>query len=302
MLLAVLPAHAFAHDDDPPLGSVPVADTPAPPRGAELWLPLGSVIVPGLGQYAQGATRAGLAYTGASAGGYATFLLVGSNLSLDDLDDISARDELGAWAVQLGQDAGLLSAYDSFHRSLPALQAQGKYTFLARHDSTAALLKAPFEVSFLKRKSSYIPAALVLAAVVAARAVGPGEGREFAPVHPHDGLFALGLSYNAGVAEEALFRGYMMPVFRQHLGQRALPANALQSAFFAAAHGTLDPARLGFLFVSGLYDGHLVNRNKGSVRQTVFNHFVWDVLAVTGTLLTRERDRPAVYRAITIRF
>ena len=281
--------------------------TERPPRGAELLLPLGSIAVPGLGQYTQGAPRAGLAFSAVSVGGLATFAvasLPSRDRDLEDFDALSARDQLGLWAVLLGQDAGLLSAYDSFHRSLPALQAEGKYAFLTRTDSSATLLKAPLEVHFLKRKTSYIPAALVLGLAIAERAAGPDAGKEFAPWHVHDGLFTLGVSYNAGVSEEAVFRGYMMPALRQHLGGHALVPNLLQAGVFAAGHGTTDPAQLGFLVAFGLFDGCLANHNKGSLRQNVFNHFLWDVVAVSAELLTRQRGRPGTSRhyGITLRF
>jgi hypothetical protein len=267
---------------------------PAPSqRRADLLLPLGSLLVPGLGLWFQHAPARGLVYQGVFLGGWvgSHVVLDGKTVSIDDLDTFDGPTELGAWFRQLSGDAGFLSAYDSFHRSLPALQKSGKYTFLTEPDAPGALLKAPGELHFLKQKSTYVPVALAVALSFAGRVAGPEAGREFVPVRGRDAAFSAGLSYNAGVGEEALYRGYLMPLLQQRLGGRARTANGLQAAVFAAGHGDFSPLGFASHFGFGIYAGYLANRNRGSLRQNVFNHFLWDVVAVSGSLLTRQRDR-----------
>ena len=121
--------------------------------------------------------------------------------------------------------------------------------------------------------------------------LGPDKDREFVPVKGRDAAFSFGLSYDAGVGEEAFFRGYLMPLFRQHLGGSRWLANGLQAGLFAAAHRDFDPRAFAFRLGYGLYAGQLVNRRGGGLRQSVFTHFIWDLITVSGELLARQRDR-----------
>jgi membrane protease YdiL (CAAX protease family) len=116
-------------------------------------------------------------------------------------------------------------------------------------------------------------------------------GKEFAPARGSDVAFSAGVAYNAGVGEEALYRGYVLPIVRQHVGGREWVANGLQAAVFAAAHGSFSPAAFASHFGFGYYAGYLANHNHGSLRQVVFTHFMWDAVALSGAFLTRQRDR-----------
>lgn len=265
------------------------------PRGAQLLLPLGSlVLLPGLGQYVQGAPLAGAGFTTAFLAGYGLYRSGdASGVSLDPAprSPDGQRSFLGA---QLYVGSAMLSAYDSFHRSVPRLQGEGKYAFVRSHESTGSLLAAPFDFRLAKRWTTLVDLAYtgVVTAIIVAAETSPGKA--YAPFRAHDGLFIAGLSYGAGVGEEALFRGWLYPVLHQNLGQQFWLSNSLQAASFGGLHaGQAGP----FAFVIGgwaLYEGWLTRRNGWSIRESVFHHFWYDVAVATATLLTEDSASVAV--------
>jgi membrane protease YdiL (CAAX protease family) len=277
------------------------ADTSRPPRpGAEFQIPLASLLVPGLGQYLAGSSLVGAGFTGAAAGGYALVLT-------GDPDAFTAEDLPRAPAGQrafvgagLAQTAGALSAYDYFHRSLPSLQRVGRYDFVTTHDPPAGLLLAPFDVRLLKRWTTWLDLAYTgaIATVVALTETEPGA--QYVPFLARDGLFVASFSYNAGVGEEALFRGWLYPVLHQNLGRRAWLSNGLQAGGFGALH--VPRARAYALVIAGwaFYEGWLTRRNGWSIRESVFHHFWYDVAVGAATLLTQKSGTMAV--VVPVRF
>jgi len=272
--------------------------TPQPEGGqsppvAEFIGPIGSVFLPGFGQFLQGDIVRGTVYQGVFLAGWtmSRAALNGGRVSISDFRTFDGRTEWGVWAQQLRGTAGSISAYDAFRRALPALQKPGRYAFVRESDSIASVMRAPIHVTFLKDPLTYLPIALIAVTSFARRVAGPSAGREFASTPGHDIAFAAALAYNAGIGEEMVFRGYLMPVLQQHLGDRAWLANGLQALAFAADHGEFSPSAFAAHAGYGLYAGFVVQRNRGSLRQAVFNHFVWDLIAVSGAFLTRQRDR-----------
>jgi membrane protease YdiL (CAAX protease family) len=290
-------------------------DQPAPPEPArpkrkrnpsEFWLPFGSVLLPGLGQYLQGAPRAGLAFTGAAVGGYVLGATADGAASYDGDLPRGLEGQAGLLGLQVAFDAGLVSAYDSFHRSMPALRERGRYEFLATHEPTGRLFDAPFEFSYLRRKRTWIPllvvGALAGSAVLADRGAGADPGQEFVPFEVHDPLFAAAVSYNAGVAEEAFFRGWLLPVLHQRSGGKYWLANSLQALLFAGAHYSEDNRAPWPQLLFGLYQGHVTRKNGGSVRESIFQHVWYDVIVISAVLLTETQDRQPLRIGIRLRF
>ncbi|HEX9282421.1 MAG TPA: CPBP family intramembrane glutamic endopeptidase [Gemmatimonadales bacterium] len=279
----------------PAQGSV----APRPRGGAEFGIPLASFLVPGLGQYLEGSWLAGAGFTATAAGGYALYFTGDQHAaSVEDLprDPDGQRAFIGA---QLAQAAGELSAYDSFHRSLPLLQRVGKYDFVKTHESTASLLSAPFDLRMLKRWTTWID--LAHAAVVTALVLAETEpGARYVPFRTRDGAFVASFSYNAGVGEEALFRGWLYPVLHQKLGRRAWLSNGVQAAVFGGLHvSQAGPFALD-ITASALYEGWLTRRNGWSIRESIFHHFWYDVAVGAATLLTQKSGTVGV--AIPVRF
>lgn len=271
---------------------------PAPPRGgAEFGIPLASLFVPGLGQYLKGSWLSGAAFTGAAAGGYV--LAYTGDAGSEDLPRTAAgqRAFVGGGLVLT---AGALSAYDAFHHSLPSLRQAGRYDFVTAHDSPGSLLLAPFDVSMLKRWTTWLDLAVTGATTAVVALTESEPGAQYLPFQTRDGAFVAAFSYNAGVGEEALFRGWLYPVLYQNLGRRFWLANGLQAGTFGALHAPQAGSYALVIAGSAFYEGWLTRRNGWSIRESVFHHFWYDVAVGTATLLTQKSATVTV--AVPIRF
>jgi membrane protease YdiL (CAAX protease family) len=262
-------------------------------------LPIVSVFIPGFGQMAQRRYGAGGLYAAAGMSGLVLATNSGYEGGDGGLDDV-LHDEPGArtefYGLGLYQGAGFLSAWDVFQASVPALQENGRFGFMnARKRETAVdLMLAPFKPAYLVKPTTWVPLG-ILGALAATSAVvyrneeGSRDGLRWTPYEPDDMFFTGALSLNAGVTEEAMFRGYLFPVFHQWSGRRSWISNPAQALLFAGAHYggvTNVPVAQGAL---GLYLGWLTERNQWQVGQAVAVHFWWDVIAVTTTMFTRHQ-------------
>ena len=264
--------------------------------GAELAVPLLSVPLPGLGQYVRGAGWAGVGYSSVALAG----LWAGSSGDIESTPR-QPRDQFATEALHVAFTAGALSAWDAFHRAVPALQGQGKYEFLDARESLGDLLSAPIDPEFLGRWTTWVNVGLS-AGIAAAILTQRNRGVEHMPFEGHDAAYTASLSYNAAVGEEALFRGWLLPVFQQKLGGSFWAGNSLQATLFAVAHAPQADWFAVVIGASGIYDGWLTRRNGWSVRETIFGHFWYDVLVGTATLLTNRRSVTMRFPTVTIRF
>lgn len=269
----------------------PVSDPePAPARsgsGSEFLIPLGSLIVPGLGQYLNGASLHGVAYTGVALGGYLLSSVGDDTGETLDGPPHRAEDQLAQQAAHTALTSGFLSAWDSFHRAVPMKQTRGEYGFLGERETVGDLLTAPFDHRFLGRWTTWVDLAATAGVLAFALSGNDPKG----PYHPfgvNDGAYVVSLSMNAGVGEEALFRGWLLPMLYQNLGGRFWLANGLQATMFGALHPRASWFAM-FITASAAWEGWLVRRNDWSIRESVFHHFWYDVAIVTAALLTDER-------------
>ena len=239
-------------------------------------LPLASLLLPGLGQYVQGRVAPGLAYTGVGLTG----LLVYTASDTTDIgsggppSDPAQRQALVG--LQLYQTAGSLSAYDVFRSSARRQQTVGRYRFLTQHEPVGRLLTAPFDPVFLTRWTTWVGLAYTGAVALL---VANDPNRIDRSLTTQDVVFGSLVSLNAGIGEEALFRGWLYPELYQSFGQRFWPANGLQAAVFGALH---PDAEWFALVIAGwaFYQGWLTRHNGWSVRESVFQHVWYDVVAI----------------------
>lgn len=272
----------------PAAGQAPPApDSAKAPPGAELLLPIGSFVLPGLGQYVQGAPLAGLGFSTTAVLGVA--ISQTGNPVTPALGGLPRKgdDQLANQGAHLTVTAGALSAYDAFRRAIPALQREGKYRFLPRDETVGDLLSAPFDVRFLSRWTTWLDLGYT-AAVVGLVLGQRDDGVGYEPFRWRDAPFVTSLSFNAAVGEEAWFRGWLLPLFHQNLGKRFWVANGLQAAIFAGLHVPQAEEVAVAIGAWALYEGWLVRRNDWSIRESVFHHFWYDVAVVTATLLLDE--------------
>lgn len=295
-LLSIIVALAFASS---PLHaeflSLEPIHAPSEPRNA-VWKPLASFVLPGFGQYFERQWVSGATYSTVAIGGLSMAAAAAAEISKSDLQDKDLQDQNDlqrqyTYGMQLYMFSGEISAYHAFRTAVLTRKPLGDYAFIRDKEDTLDIMASPFELEHLIRPTTYIPL-LVLAAV------------GFSTVHKDgfldfgDAAFTGGVSYNAGVGEEAMFRGYFMPVLHQAFGG-PFWANATQSVVFGAAHYSSYNQFPIAQTAMGFYLGWLTQRNGYSIRQSAFLHTWWDVLAI-GFQIADQNGKNAVARPIPL--
>jgi membrane protease YdiL (CAAX protease family) len=274
-----------------------------------VWPALASGLLPGFDQWWEEQNRQALAFSGFAVAGLMLNVDAqrrlaerpAQNISLDSRDDDVRTALLGS---QMYSAAGSMSAYMSFRSAVRTQKPFGRFQFLENEESVDELLSAPLDFSFLKRPTTYLPLAGVatLMAVYASSDGDPFRGSSF---RFSDAAFASSFSYLAGTNEEALFRGWMMPVYMD-AWDSPFWSNTTQALVFALAHlGPDNPLPLPQLAL-GWYLGYLTQKNHWTLRESIFIHAWWDLLAFTGSYLhdARSGTHTAVLRlpAVLITF
>jgi membrane protease YdiL (CAAX protease family) len=277
------------------------ADDPEVPRNL-YWRPVVSLLLPGFDQYAQGHTQSGLVYSSVWAGSWIWYTDRARRLRnlREDMHwdqwtetqrmDYQQHEELPrqtTLAMQYITSVGAMSAWHSFRSGVETHRASGRFSFLEQEETPMDLLAAPFEFSHLKQKTTWIP--LLIAAGIGALGPNfPPEDYQRDRFSSADALYSSAISYNAGVAEEALFRGYLQPLFYDQT-HSTFWANALQASLFALAHmGTIDRpvAQAGI----GYYLGWLHQKRNWTLSESIFVHTWWDVIVLSSSYLVRLKD------------
>lgn len=245
------------------------------------WSPMVSLLLPGFDQWWEGQYAAAGVYTGVALGGsaLASSAQRGSDQNtaeIDDIDEFTDRQRQLAYGLQLYQTAGSLSAYHSFRTAVETRKNYGQYKFLTTRETSKELILAPFQLEFLTRPSTWVP--LLVISGIAYFDLRRDTIKQ--DLVGKDLLFASGISYNAGVGEEALFRGYLMPVMMQSTDS-LFWSNAITSVLFGAAHySDANPLPVAQTLM-GYYLGWLTQRNQWSLQQSIFLHAWWDVIAIS---------------------
>ncbi len=270
-------------------------------RGSVVWFPLLSYVAPGAGQYMNGQIGAGLIYSGVALAGLGTAVSAAVEINNDPnrnqrLDAIDSFDPLVrryVWGLKTYDLAGSLSLYHSFQTTLLFRKQQGDYAFLPQQaETTDELMLAPFEFSNLGRWSTILPLVIGAGVVIGAGATDNYDTRQ---LNSGDIAFASGISYNAGVGEEALFRGWMFPLLTEAYGvENVFWANLTQAAIFGAAHLSEDNRLPVFQLAAGYYFGWLAKKNAWSLREAIFVHTWWDVIVFTASF-TQKNRKASIY-------
>jgi membrane protease YdiL (CAAX protease family) len=284
-----------------------VLDDPDRPR-SDIGIPLVSFILPGFDQWWEGQTGYAAAYTGVAIGGlaYSAHVMAANDLDADgtkadedEEDGETADDEeetrldqkdVAVRKATLGsliyQGSGGFSAYHSFRTAVRSRKANDQYDFLEYEETPGDVLLAPFQFQFLARPTTFIPLGIGAGLAYLILHSEPGEDMERAPFTSADAFFTGAYSYNAGTHEEAMFRGWIMPVMREYWGSDFW-SNAAQSLLFAAAHLNTNPQPLPQLLL-GYHLGYVTQKNSWRLAESVFIHVWWDVLAFATIFNYRE--------------
>jgi len=291
-----------------------VDDRPDKPR-SDIGMPLLSFLLPGIDQWIEGQHPYGLLYSGIAVGGlvYANHVAQRNELKVggtqaesgdDDKNDDGEDDEealdqkdVAVRKYTLGtllyQGAGGMSAYHSFRTSVLTRKHHGQYDFLEYEESPADIMMAPFRFQYLTRASTYVPLAIITAFSVIAvnQPIEDDAEIERDTLSSSDAFFAGAFSLNAGTHEEAMFRGWIMPVMMEYW-QTPFWSNVAQSVLFAAAHLPTNPTPLPQLLL-GYHLGNVTMDNRWRIGEAVFIHTWWDVVAFTAQYHYKLKDPEA---------
>lgn len=149
---------------------------------------------------------------------------------------------------------------------------------------------APFQPEFFFSQRVLIPLGLLALFEAATRKlqrptlVNPGTKRE--------GIFyTTYTSFNAGVFEEAFFRGFMNDVLSKRIGN--IPGGTVSGLVFGLAHLEGGNSAISVLpqIGIGFYFAYLQYLNGGDIRQGIALHFWWDVIALAVEVASYRVDR-----------
>lgn len=261
---------------------------------SDIAMPLVSFVLPGTGQWAGGQYGYGSLYSSVAIGGviYANTNTPENSASSDtqrvDAQGVTERKQnLG---LQTYQSMGGFSLYHTFRSSVSLRQKKGQYLFLKATETPLDLALAPFHFTYLKRASTWIPLATgAFLNLWMARNPPNGWSREL--VKSHDVAFASAFSWNAATHEEAVFRGWMMPAFREYWMNDEW-ANGSQAAIFAAAHLNSAPLPIAQLIL-GWHLGRVTQTNQWALGESIFIHAWWDVMAFMTIYSLKEDEKPS---------
>lgn len=246
---------------------------------SEFWRPLGSFFLPGLGQWAEGQSAYAGVYTGVAVAGTA-LVISGGHSNFEGFADRSSEARRALIGQAFYSGAGGVSAYNDFRTAVTTHRSLGEYAFLPadKVETPGQLALAPFRMDYLLRWTTLLPLAILGAGVAV---YGSKSSDGFKNIRMSDSPVIGSISYNAGVGEEAAFRGWLLPMFHQKMGQRFWASNLSQAGVFAALHIQKDNYIPWPQLLLGSYLGWLAQYRDWEISEGIFIHAWWDVLALT---------------------
>lgn len=264
--------------------------TLAAPTCSLFWLPLLNFLVPGVGQFVD--ERNGWPYLLAGVGGLGG--LVGTFpmwRGADFTSFLDPRTQAVSLIAEVWQTAGFLSIYETYRTRM--VDDLGLTT---RHSPMSEVLLSPVRFDRVVRPSVFVPLLVSVVLGVFAAREQLGGHPAFTAYRPLDAAASAGISYAAGVGEEAVFRGFFMSYLEHRWGCYPWLANGAQAIAFGAAHGDFSPFGLGGRILLGGYLGWVTQRNGYELIDAILIHTWWDVLQFTAMFaIATPADRPTLY-------
>jgi len=274
--------------------SVYDVDEPDRPR-SDIGMPIASFLLPGLDQWIEGQQPSAALYSSAAVGG----LIYAGNVEANngmvkvvehadgtkhdvDAKGLDQKDVAGRKYV-LGtliyQGAGGMSAYQSFRTAALTRRSQGQYEFLSADETPVDVFKAPFHYQYLTRWTTIVPLGIIgaLSALQLSQEPPEDAGYERTAFRGSDAFFTGAYSYNAGTHEEAMFRGWIMPVMSEYWDS-PFWSNTAQALLFSASHLNTNPRPIPQLLL-GYHLGYVTQEDGWNIGEAVFIHTWWNVIA-----------------------
>lgn len=247
--------------------------------------PLGSFILPGFDQYWEHQNNWGLLYSSFALTGAGIELGQEEKNYLTDEEDEARGFNYHSLGGTLYMASGSFSAFHSFRTAVNTRKED--FPFLKEDEHPKDLVLAPFNFSYLKRPSTYVP--LLLGAGLMLYSSLTEEKDRYHKIS-EGAFFTGGFSFLAGVHEEALFRGWLLPI-NHYYSNSAFWGNIWTSILFGAVHFSRTNKFPLFQALAGYYLGHLTQKNNYSLKESIFLHTWWDVLAIGTFLLVRKNGK-----------
>ena len=205
------------------------------------------------------------------------------------------------FSSQLGFVARGMSAYHAFRTSVESRRKLGQYRFLKPEfeETPLDIALAAFDFQYLSRRTTIIPLAIVAGLAILDFNHKP-LGYERVPLDVTDASYTMGLSFNAGTNEEAMFRGWIMPYVYEQSGSYYL-SNVIQSGLFSLAH--INQTEVPIIQLGlGYYLGWLTERNQWTLGESIFIHTWWDVFAFAIQFSTQKQVQNRLFWLPPIKF
>ena len=263
----------------------------APDRPRSIfWSPLLTFVLPGVDQLIESQIpQAGL-YAGTAVTGLGITILAARQSLRVSGSTRNDYDDLATLGSQVFMAAGSFSAYSSFRSAARTHQPEGRFTFLTKEERVDDLLKAPFDFSLLEKRNTWIPLLIALGLGVV-DVTSNREPLSHNSYNIQNAAFGTSFSYLAGTNEEALFRGWLMPVLQDRFDSNFW-SNTATAGIFAAAH--LGSVRVPIAqFLLGWHLGHVAQKNEWTLRESIFIHTWWDIILFTADYLEKSKNDPA---------
>ncbi len=155
------------------------------------------------------------------------------------------------------------------------------------------LALAPFQKQFILNKKFLIPIGLGLLFAIY-ETVHPPKNPEKILLYPgmknsgFMGFYTTVVSFNAGVSEEAFFRGFLNHYLIRNWGfEKGLISSSL---IFGLAHLSNSVGNALFASFAGAYLGYLHYKENWDIRQGIAIHFWWDVIIIALSLRYTKED------------
>lgn len=266
--------------------------------------PIESFFLPGFDQYLEHQTPYGLTYSG--------IYIVGFSIekgSPDYRKFSNFHERLDCFRVStLGNQfrllSGQLSLYHSFRTAVESRKKQGEFSFLKYSETPQELALAPFQLKYLTSPYTYlgIPGLMIMGGLIEAmkRNHFHYHIKDFKTPTSTDVTFSGVISFNAGVGEEAFFRGWIMPV-TMYYSQNEWVSNAITSLAFGIAHFGWDSMPISQT-IGGFYLGYVSQVNQWTLGESIFIHTWYDVAAFLFLFSTSRFNSEFKLSPITIPF
>jgi membrane protease YdiL (CAAX protease family) len=251
--------------------------------------PLLSFLVPGADQWVEGQLKPAALYTG---GGMAGALL------LSQAKGVTADNRYRDLAWQVYFTAGSLSLYHSFRTALTTRIPKGEFTFMGSSaEKPSDLLEAPIDFNYLGRWTTLLPLSVAAGVFFF---MTPSKADESTNASLNDVFYASSVGYMTGIGEEAVFRGFVLPLMYYYTENQKLTLG-LSSIIFALSHG-FKVSHFVTAFFFGLYSGWLTQENNWSIGEVTFIHTWWDVMAFMADYTNHRKHAFLRLPTISIRF